>query len=137
MTKELKDNQNSYKVDDSSVLDKKKKPVRGGRYVGTSPMKAAAKAAKRMFARIADDRANYGHNNKDTIVFKLLQTTRGSDHKEYIYKAKKLKGKVEMVTINIKGTTLQVPKSNNIEVEPATEDELVQAMRAAQSAVTK
>lgn len=132
MTKELQEDQDSYKVEESSMLDKKGKPFQGGRYIGKSPKKAAAKAAKRLLNLSEDDKADYGHNkNVDHVVFKLSQTTRGSDHKEYIYKAKRGKGKVEMITIKIKGKSLQVPKSSNIIVDAADEVELSNAITEA------
>jgi hypothetical protein len=138
MTKELQTDQDSYKVVDSSMLDKKGHSFQGGRYVGKSPKKAAAKAAKRLLNLAADDKAEFGQNKSlDHVVFKLQQTTRGSDHKEYIYKAKKMKGKVEMVTIKIAGSTLQVPKSSNIEVDAADEAELLQAIKEAKAAKAK
>lgn len=129
MTRELQKDQNSYKVVECSIMDKRGKYFQGGRYIGKSPKKAAAKAAKRLLSLAEDDKTNFGHNSKvDSVVFKIRQTTRGSEHNEYVYKAKKLKGKVEMVTIKIGNDTLQVPKSSNIEVDAAEESELVKAM---------
>lgn len=132
MTKGLKDEHESYKVVQASILNKKGRSFEGGRYVGTSPMKAARKAAKRMLALATTQAAEYGHNKGvDTVVFKLKQTTRSSEHKEYIYQAKKLKGKVEMTTIKIGKESIQVPKSANIEIEPSDETALTRAMQEA------
>lgn len=136
MTRELQEDQNSYKVVESSILDKSGNSFKGGRYIGKSPKKAATKCAKRLLHLAEDNRENFGHNNKvDSVVFKLRQTTRGSDHHEYIYKAKKLKGKVEMVTIKIGDNTLEVPKSSNIEVDAADEAELLRAVEHAKASL--
>lgn len=138
MTKELQDDQDSYRIVDSSILDKKGAPFQGGRYVGKFPKKAAAKAAKRLLNLAEDDKASFGHNkNVDEVVFKLKQTTMSSDHKLYVYKAKKLKGKVEMIEIKINGQTLQVPKSSNIVVDAATDDDLLRAKTDAKGKLPK
>jgi hypothetical protein len=134
MTKGLNDDQESYKVVASSILDKRGKTFEGGRYVGTSPIKAARKAAKKLLALASTKASEFGHNKGvDTVIFKIRQTTRASDHKEYVYKAKKLKGKVEMTTIKIGKQTLQVPKSAMIDIEPAEESDLISAVQAAKS----
>ena len=138
MTKELQEDQDSYRIVDSSMLDKKGAPFQGGRYVGKFPKKAAAKAAKRLLNLAQDEKSDFGHNkNVDEVVFKLKQTTMSSEHKVYVYKAKKLKGKVEMVTIKINGQTLQVPKSSNIVVDAATDEDLLKAQTNAKSKLPK
>lgn len=131
MTKELREDQDSYKVVDSSMLDKKGASFQGGRYIGTSPMKAAKKAAKKLFALPHDKEPYSHHKHQEHVVFKLLQTTRGSEHKEYLYKAKKLKAKAEMTTIKVGNRSIQVRKSPMIDVSPAEEADLVRAIHEA------
>jgi hypothetical protein len=135
MTKELREDQDSYKVVDSSMLDKKGSSFQGGRYIGTSPMKAAKKAAKKLFALPHDKEAFSHHKHQEHIVFKLLQTTRGSEHKEYIYKAKKLKGKTEMTTIKVGNRSIQVRKGPAVDVSPAEDADLVRAIHEAKGRI--
>lgn len=128
MTKGLREDQGSFKVVESSMLDRKGHTFVGGRYIGTSPMKAAKKAAKRLFALPFRKDEFSQHKHQEHVVFKLLQTTRGSTHKEYIYRAKKIKGKPEMTTIKVDGRAIQVSKGATIDVSPGDEADLVRAI---------
>ena len=66
-------------------------PKDGGRYEG-DPEQAAKKAASRMFRK----------SSEKTVTFTIAERTRGSNHKEFTYKAKKVMYP-EPVVRNIKG----------------------------------
>lgn len=63
-----------------------------GRYVSKTPMRAAKKALSKICAK---------HNIKGacTLVITLKEITRGSDHKQYVYKVKRV---VKPITIERK-----------------------------------
>ena len=54
-------------------------PKEGGRYEG-DPEQAAKKAASRMFRK----------SSEKTVTFTIAERTRGSNHKEFTYRAKKV-----------------------------------------------
>jgi hypothetical protein len=132
MTKALTQEQDSYKVVDTSMIGasgKRIMPKDGGRYVGTSPMKAGKKAAKQIFI-LAEKDAHAKH--ADSVVFQLRQSTQGSSHKTHFYRAKKVKApKGATRKFKTDEGTREVQIRFTVEIEPADEADFARAVQDA------
>jgi hypothetical protein len=57
-----------------------------GAYVSSSPFGAASKAARKLFRLVQTD-SKYKHKQHTEVFFLLVETTQGSEHKTFAYRA--------------------------------------------------
>lgn len=75
------DDKKSYRIVECSVGLPRK--YSGGRFISASPLGAARKAVRSIY--------NKTNGHPKSVKFTLVETTRGSKHKEFSYEGKKVK----------------------------------------------